>query len=147
MEMRAMGHVNRVESHATAIGVPDVEICINAEEYWIELKVADAKGNMDIRPSQKMWHKLRHQRGGSSFLFVEQRAIINGKDSYFYILSPDLNLGDNIRDHMELSSLWSGKVNWREFAKAIKHAKEQRKALFYQSTIHAESARRSGSSH
>lgn len=69
--LRRFGHCQRIESHATSIGVPDVEICTHTgNQWWIELKVWDEHKGITIRPAQKRWHTQRAMVGGKSIVIV-----------------------------------------------------------------------------
>jgi hypothetical protein len=70
---RALGHCNRIESHATAIGVPDINLKVDCsnQDWWIELKVARSPGDeIEVRPSQWMWHRKRKRHGGLTAFFI-----------------------------------------------------------------------------
>lgn len=62
LQPKLNGHVNRVENIAGS-GIPDVNICHNGIETWVELKVA--KGNyLLFEWSQLSWFKNRGQEKG-----------------------------------------------------------------------------------
>tara|TARA_X000001382_G_scaffold10998_1_gene7492 strand:- start:1747 stop:2142 length:396 start_codon:yes stop_codon:yes gene_type:complete len=56
------GHVNRVENIA-GVGIPDVNICHNGIETWVELKVAVGRYLL-FEWSQISWYKHRGQEQG-----------------------------------------------------------------------------------
>ena len=86
---RSLGHVNRVESGGTSIGMPDVNLQIlHGPSWWIELKHARRGKLWEIRPGQRMWIKRRVECGGNvcvlarddtlaipSFLLIEGRKV------------------------------------------------------------------------
>lgn len=55
-------HLTRVESHSTAVGVPDVNYCIDGTEGWLELKAENTKG-LVLRKSQYAWIRDRLKAG------------------------------------------------------------------------------------
>jgi hypothetical protein len=61
------GHVERVENALTR-GTPDVNMCFEGSEFWLELKVLDAKGHCELRPEQVLWHRKRQESGGRVFV-------------------------------------------------------------------------------
>lgn len=64
----AGGHVSNIESHLTAAGVPDMNICLHGQDVWLELKY---KGkSMKMRPTQRRWHRTRAACGGTSWVVV-----------------------------------------------------------------------------
>lgn len=60
------GDVARIES-VVGSGVPDVNICYNGCEIWVELKVLDPKRVL-LRPEQYAWGMRRSNNGGSCFV-------------------------------------------------------------------------------
>ena len=56
------GHVNRVENIA-GVGIPDVNICHNGIETWVELKVATGKYLL-FEWTQLSWFKHRGKEKG-----------------------------------------------------------------------------------
>jgi len=135
--IKRLGRVSRVESHDTAIGIPDVNLCSGGIDYWIELKVAGPSGDIEIRPSQKMWHKRQRMAGGTAFVLIKATT----KDQTVYLLSSDINLGDHIKDHWDRSFIWYNEIEWNTFEGALRYEKEQRQAEVDQSIAHAQSVR------
>lgn len=68
-------HVSYIESHQVTAGIPDLHVLAYKEiDAWIELKVVKMKGksgSVTVRPSQKMWHRKRHNAGGKSWFVVQ----------------------------------------------------------------------------
>jgi hypothetical protein len=64
-------HANRVESHETSPGFPDVNYCIsyNGAEGNLELKDGSKKVMPKMRNTQVRWHMFRYKAGGRSFIF------------------------------------------------------------------------------
>lgn len=64
-------HMTRIESHATSIGQPDVNYCINNHEGNVELKHTDSsKKGLTLRPSQWQWFKRRVEAGGTPWVLA-----------------------------------------------------------------------------
>lgn len=55
-----MVHWQRIESGATAQGIPDLNGCYQGKEVWIELKVESNQ----LSKWQKNWAKVRRKAGG-----------------------------------------------------------------------------------
>lgn len=64
------GHWSRIESHATAIGVPDVNASRFGWDVWIELKQGD---DANIRPAQYRWIKDRLKEGNKNIWIIHQQ--------------------------------------------------------------------------
>lgn len=72
------GRIERVEN-AVGAGMPDVNLCYQQEEKWIELKVAPTWGkkrptfraHRGLEPSQINWHLSQHRAGGNSFILAQ----------------------------------------------------------------------------
>ena len=72
------GHVERIEN-AIAKGTPDVNMCINGREVWIELKVLDEKGRFkkgEPSPEQRLWHRKRQENGGTVFVLSRNDSLL-----------------------------------------------------------------------
>lgn len=72
---KMLGDVERVENALTR-GTPDVNGCYNGQEYWLELKILDAKGNCELRPEQYLWHRKRQEHGGRVFVLARNDTLI-----------------------------------------------------------------------
>jgi hypothetical protein len=71
---RALGHCCRLESHATALGMPDINLKVDGvdHDWWIEIKVTEYPGTeVVIRPAQWQWHKRRRKAGGRTMFIVK----------------------------------------------------------------------------
>lgn len=64
------GHWSRIESHATSLGVPDVNVCHQSQDVWIELKQGD---DAEIRPSQYRWIKDRLNEGAKNIWILHHQ--------------------------------------------------------------------------
>lgn len=61
------GHVVRIEN-AAAVGMPDLNICRNGREIWVELKIATIKQQVLLRKEQWAWGTVRAAHGGRVFI-------------------------------------------------------------------------------
>jgi len=64
------GQVSKVEAHASANGIPDLDYCLGGIEGHIELKVAREGKASTVRPSQRIWMRDRTNAGGTPFYLV-----------------------------------------------------------------------------
>lgn len=79
--------VNRIESHSTSIGFPDVEFCIDGCVGALELKaVASLSEHVHVRPSQVGWFRRRMKAGGKPILLLWIADI----DNYYLLRGTDL---------------------------------------------------------
>lgn len=73
-EFNKAGHCCRVESHATAIGFPDVDYCLRGVEGSLELKVWTPRTKKPLlRTSQGFWHAKREQAGGNCWTLLQYK--------------------------------------------------------------------------
>lgn len=62
------GHVQRIEN-TVGVGMPDLNLCHNGREVWIELKVfVDDK--VLLRKEQHAWMSTRAKNGGDCYVFA-----------------------------------------------------------------------------
>lgn len=119
------GHFDRIESHATSQGRPDVNYCIDGREGDIELKIYDRKrGGFILRASQNAWFCNRI-RSGSSRAFILARyddefgkstfLLIDGKNSRHLIHDRSY---EGWKEQSRL--IWSQKINWSELKAVLK---------------------------
>jgi len=93
-------HLSWIESHATALGAPDVEYCVCGVEGWIELK---AGPDLDVRASQVTWMEEHVKSGGHPLFLIQWLdlfAIVPGSRAASLRADPEL---ENI---LRLSSTW-----------------------------------------
>ncbi len=70
-KLKKYGHFDRIESHETAIGTPDINYCINGYTNNLELKFTNSeKRGLKLRPSQCGWFKRRVAAGGQPWLLA-----------------------------------------------------------------------------
>ena len=67
-------HVSWIESHATCIGAPDIQYCVDGVDNWIELKYGDDKNPGEVRAAQVLWMEAHIVAGGKP-LFLYQHGI------------------------------------------------------------------------
>ena len=53
-------HVQIVE-HYLHPGIPDLNVCVNGTEYWLEVKIDKDK----LRTEQQLWMEMRRRCGGN----------------------------------------------------------------------------------
>lgn len=98
-------NVNRIESHATALGFPDLEICATGVPMTVELKaVHKITDDVKIRASQISWAKRRIRAGGNPLILLWVEEIDN-----FYVIGGSDIVG--LQDHRA--------ANYIERAKAV----------------------------
>ena len=75
-KLKHYGHFERIESHETAIGTPDVNSCIGGYCNHMELKYTENEKKTILRPSQSNWFRNRVKAGGQPWLLLH--AYIRG---------------------------------------------------------------------
>lgn len=63
-------HYCRIET-ATLRGLPDVNICANGKELWVELKIATGN-KVNVSPEQEVFHTKRAMAGGITYFLVRK---------------------------------------------------------------------------
>lgn len=113
-------HICRIESHATSVGFPDVEMCWDGVMIWVELKSWDPKKGWHIRPSQLTWMRDRLMAGGKNiFVIADRKTALGPMETYAVRVTPSF-----LRDYERHSSkdaiianaslMWVGTVNFTE---------------------------------
>lgn len=90
------GHCSQVESHATAIGIPDTNYCINGVEGWIELKYTTGNRAIKVRPAQWNWFRSRLKAGAKNLYFMF-RWEYKGLTNHYLIRVRDLAMLERLR--------------------------------------------------
>lgn len=116
-KLRPYGHFERLESHETAVGTPDVEYCINGYTNRIELKFTNsAKKGLRLRPSQSGWFRKRTKAGGQPWLLAQ--TLIRDKRGYVLVAGtdvPNLVHTTKIADWLKAGlRVWENKINIEE---------------------------------
>jgi hypothetical protein len=65
-----LGHVSQIESHATAVGIPDTNYCIKGVEGWIEMKYVFGDKKVKVRPMQWTWFRKRLKENHTRLFFM-----------------------------------------------------------------------------
>lgn len=72
-------HVSSIEAHCSAAGIPDLNIHPDSShrmsprpDVWLELKMV-REGHVKLRPTQRRWHRERHEAGGKSWVAALDR--------------------------------------------------------------------------
>ena len=102
-KFRALGcHASRIEN-AVGVGIPDIHLCLNGQDLWIETKICRTQTyKVPLRGSQFGWHVARARSGGTSYILV-----LHTHNNTLY-LHPTTNLAKNgpvITDKTELK-IW-----------------------------------------
>lgn len=120
---RAMGDCDRIESHATCIGRPDLNLALVGGTTWdIELKYSD-NGKVVVRPAQRMWFSKRRKVGVTNACILTKAVCPQGT---FYILNliGDLPDTDKLDDWVAMADhCWDHKIDYSEL-EGIFRAKE-----------------------
>lgn len=81
-DLYPLGHIQLIESEATSAGVPDINICKDGKEIWVELKSGYLSKN-SIKPGQYIWHIKRQQANGVTWIVHRDDSglikVYNGK--------------------------------------------------------------------
>lgn len=88
-----LAHLTRIESHATSIGQPDVNYCIDGIEGNVELKYTNSsKKGIILRPSQHQWFRKRVKAGGRPWVLVWVNLPL--QQPYYIVLT-----GESVVEH------------------------------------------------
>jgi len=119
-KLRCKGtHAIRVEN-SVGPGTPDVNICLDGREVWVELKHVhewparqDTLVDIGLRPDQVTWLGRRGRAGGNVWILVQV-----GTDYllFWWKFAPKLYIGVP-RSEMESEAVgaWSKRINMVEF--------------------------------
>ena len=79
-------HAQRIETGSTGLGIPDVNMCWEGKDIWVELKVVKGK-RVELRPEQVAWLFRRNRSGGSSWIAARDKAdgVRKGKYDKIYL--------------------------------------------------------------
>ena len=73
--LRGIGHVQK--HNDITPGIPDLSVCVDGFNAWIELKYAvrpvrdKSIVRVDFKPAQKLWLRKRGEAGGACFVLLE----------------------------------------------------------------------------
>lgn len=107
-----------IESHATAIGFPDIDYCCYGVEGSLELK---AGPDFEVLASQVTWMRERIGAGGWPLFLIQWGDV--------YMIVPGVRATDIRRNPSEentmrcASTIWKGKIPDGEFLKVLRNPK------------------------
>jgi len=121
-KLKKYGHFERIESHETAIGTPDVNYCIRGYCNHIELKYTNTeKRGLRLRPSQSRWFRDRVKSEGQPWMLCHIH--LRGKRGYVLIPGvhvPKLVHTTRITDWMEAGVVgWENKLEIEELVEFL----------------------------
>lgn len=124
------GHVCRVETHSTALGQPDLNVCFDGVESNIELKHVAAvrmKKGIVVRPSQYRWFRARIKAGGNPWFIVGfESGVVSGVKE-FWLVNGAIALEEPNASieywKMFACKRWQKHINMRELVEIIKNDK------------------------
>jgi len=121
-KLRPYGHFERIESHETAVGTPDVNYCIRGYSNHLELKFTDSeKRGLRLRPAQSGWFRKRVKALGQPWLLAQ--ALIRGKRGYVLVAGtnvPALVHTTKITDWLEAGVMvWEDKIDIGELVQFL----------------------------
>lgn len=113
-------HLTWVESHATSLGIPDLNYCYYGVDGWLELK---AGPNIDIRPAQVLWMKEHIVAGGHPLFLIQwsdlfmvipgsRASHIRQDTSYENVLT-------------NASTVWTDKLPEKEFGRVLRNPRRE----------------------
>lgn len=113
-------HVSWVESHDTAIGIPDLNYCVRSVEGWLELKCGP---EIEVRAAQVRWMEERIASGGWPLFLIQYGDI--------FLVIPG-SAAESLRQepHQEnamrlASAIWQGEPPAEHFLKVIGSPRRQ----------------------
>ena len=121
-KLRPFGHFERIESHETAVGTPDVSYCIGGYCNHMELKYSEKeKGGLRIRPSQLGWFRKRTHAGGQPWVLAGCKI----RETRGYVLIPGCNVPalkntTDVKDWLMAGiAIWESKIIIEELAEFL----------------------------
>lgn len=119
-----LGHLDRIESHATSQGRPDVNYCFNGVQGDVELKIYDRKrGGFVLRATQNAWMCNRVRHGGTPWILARYDDQF-GKPEF--LLIPGAKSRELIHDRSyetwkaQSTITWPGRIDFQELLIALK---------------------------
>lgn len=117
-----IGHWDRIESHATSQGRPDVNWCLDGVVADIELKIYEPKrGGFILRANQNAWMQQRVKAKGNCWIFARFDSV----DGPIYLLIPGNRSRALIHErsfeawHKQAAWTWQGKVEWEIWMRLV----------------------------
>ena len=117
-------HLTWIESHATALGAPDLSYCCYGVEGWIELK---AGPDIEVRAAQVRWIKDHIESGGWPLLLVQWQEC--------FLLVPGSRASSLRADPSEENILRCASSRWyqvlpdREFLRVMRNPRKEYEKL------------------
>ena len=114
-------HAQRIETGSTGQGIPDVNICHNGLETWIELKVVKGK-KVDLSPEQVSWLYVRNRAGGRVWILARDIADGPRKGKYDRLyLWPGSRAVEIFKKGVAAdgSVVWNRPFDWLSITKAL----------------------------
>lgn len=109
-KLKPYGHFERIESHETAIGTPDVNYCINGYCNHLELKYTEKENGCKLRASQSAWFRSRVKAKGQPWLLLQAKI----RDTRGYCLIPGTNVPGLVHTRDVKDWLYRGIMVWEE---------------------------------
>lgn len=126
MGLRSMGFVNRVESHETSIGIPDICIILSqgGGTQWIELKYT-ADNKVVIRPAQIMWIRQAQRMGYRPVILTR---VVKEKEVLHMFHRSNTPLETDSLKEWELTAdwIWGEDINYAELEEMLRGKKKPR---------------------
>ena len=118
------GHLDRIESHATSQGRPDVNYCIEGCMGDIELKIYDRKkGGFVLRANQNAWMQNRTRHSGRCFILARHDGD-QGQKTYLLIEGRKSRALIHERGYFvwaaQAKVIWTDKINFSELKALLK---------------------------
>lgn len=85
----------RIETGSTGLGIPDLNVCHEGQDVWIELKIVKGR-QVHLSPQQVAWHFRRWRAGGRTFILARDKADGVRKGKYDRIFIWPGNLGHDV---------------------------------------------------
>lgn len=116
-------HYERIENQV-GIGTPDLNLCYQGAEAWVELKRLDAFPKRAATPvrinhftvEQKLWLRRRGEAGGRAWLFVQvgqEYFLFDWGEAQCVCSYTQAEWRENYR------ASWKGRCNWSEWLRVV----------------------------
>jgi hypothetical protein len=127
--LRGKGHYDRIESHATATGRPDVNVCFNGggPTWDIELKNWGSR-RPEIRPAQRRWFHERVKAGGLCCVLMRIEGPTSVHTDWFGFIPSEkiLDMPDRVANRHQWKDMathqWWETINANELLEVLLNA-------------------------
>lgn len=109
-KLRFAGHFERIESHETAVGIPDVSYCIKGYNNFIELKYTEKENGCILRASQCAWFKKRVKAKGQPWLLLQMKI----RDTRGWALIPGCDVPPLVYTKNVIDWMHAGVIVWKD---------------------------------